>query len=118
MKRSTKSSAKGVGTADEALTEARAKAICLAINTNKVGDLATALTGCDINAPVYRVTPLFRAVMQARPEMVEFLLEHGADWRIRDAITRWTPLMMATINAHRSSRRHFPAAGRLRTASG
>jgi hypothetical protein len=79
-----------------------------AILSNKPADVRAALAdGCDVNVAVSGHTPLFHAVGTANTEVLEILLKHGADWRKRDRVTGWSPLMMATINRYRSARRHF-----------
>ena len=79
-----------------------------AINSNQLKNVAAAIAaGEDVNKPVLGHTPLFKAVMEAKPDIVDLLLAKGADWKKRDRGTGWTPLMMASINCHKSSRRYF-----------
>ena len=46
-------------------------------------------------------------MIEGKPEIVEFLLAHGADWAKRDRSGGFTPLMAASVNCVRSARRHF-----------
>ena len=83
-------------------------ALRLAINSNKPDDVEALLRGgWDPNALLDHHFPLFHAILQARPQMVESFIRFGADPNRRDRMTGWTPLMMATINSYRSPRRHF-----------
>jgi ankyrin repeat protein len=80
-----------------------------AINSNDPKKVAAAIAaGEDVNKPVLGHAPLFKAVAEAKPDIVDLLLAHGADPNKRDRSTGWTPLMMASINCHKSARRHFP----------
>ena len=86
-----------------------------AINSNKLPNVAAAIAGGhDANKPVFGMTPLFKAVAEAKPDIVDFLLENGADWRKRDRDSGWSPLMMASINCHRSGGRKYFSARAIR----
>lgn len=79
-----------------------------AINSNKLPNVAAAIAaGHDVNKPVLGIMPLFKAVREGKPDIVDFLLENGADWRKRDRESGWTPLMMASVNCHMSGHKYF-----------
>jgi ankyrin repeat protein len=72
-------------------------------------------SGCDVNGRHQGETPLQKVVRQGKAELVSVLLKHGADWSKRSAISIWSPLMLAEIQCHLPTWRHFPQ--RIKTAN-